>query len=245
MLVARRSVVVLREEYGRVGPQPDAPPLLLDAVYPLASATKPITATCAMCLVEDGLLGLNRPVQEYVPEFTGDRKDALMVHHLLTHTSGITPESVGAHAETKLERGELGGADGPGISVLPLGVRVDPRLYDVPLAVPPGSEMSYCNLNYTLLAEIVGRVAASPAARFAQERVFEPLGMVDACLVGADPTRLPRFIRRPVDNPFAFLNEVDLVRCFPGAASATATASDMAVFGLMFSTVAGTATCVS
>jgi CubicO group peptidase (beta-lactamase class C family) len=90
MLVARRGVVVLHEAYGWLGPGPDTPPLPLDAVYPLASVTKPITATCALCLVDDGLLGLNRPVQEYVPEFTGDGKDAVMVHHLLTHTSGIT-----------------------------------------------------------------------------------------------------------------------------------------------------------
>jgi len=64
MLVARRGIVVMHEAYGRLGPEPDAPPLPLDAVYPLASVTKPIMATCAMCLVEDGVLGLNRPVQE-------------------------------------------------------------------------------------------------------------------------------------------------------------------------------------
>jgi CubicO group peptidase (beta-lactamase class C family) len=235
MMVARRGVVVLREAYGRLGPGPDAPPLPLDAVYPLASVTKPITATCAMCLVEDGLLGLNRPVQEYVPEFTGDGKAAVMVHHLLTHTSGITPESVGAHAAIKLEGGELepDEAKWPGLTV-PLSARVDPCLYDVPLTVPPGSEMSYCSLNYSLLADIVGRVAGVPAARFAEERVFEPLGMVDTWFAGADQGRLPRFIRRAADDPFQFFNHVDLLCWFPGAGSATATAWDMTVFGQMF-----------
>src|SRR5205823_8893920 len=100
ILVARRGIVVVHEAYGRFGAAPDAPPMPLDAVYPLASLTKPITATCAMCLVEDGALGLNRPVGEYVPEFTGDGKDAVLVHHLLTHTSGLTPESIGAHGAT-------------------------------------------------------------------------------------------------------------------------------------------------
>src|SRR5215510_14315651 len=107
LLVARRGVVVLHEAYGRLGPQPASPALPLDAVYPLASITKPITATCAMCLVEDGVLGLHRPVQEYVPEFTGEGKDAVTIHHLLTHSSGITPEVVDAHAASKQERGEL------------------------------------------------------------------------------------------------------------------------------------------
>src|SRR5260370_38881942 len=119
MLVARRGVVVLHEADGRLGPEADAPALPLNAVYPLASTTKPITATSVMCLVEDGLLGLNRPVHEYVPEFTGDGKDAVMVHHLLTHTSGITPESLGEHAATTFERGErmLDESEYPGISM--------------------------------------------------------------------------------------------------------------------------------
>src|SRR5258708_7288294 len=81
ILIARRGVVVLHEAFGRLGPERDALPLPLDAVYPLASITKPITATCAMCLVEDGLLGLNRPVQEYVPEFPAPGKHPAMLHH--------------------------------------------------------------------------------------------------------------------------------------------------------------------
>jgi serine-type D-Ala-D-Ala carboxypeptidase len=236
MLVARRGVVVVHEAYGRLGPEPDAPALPLDAVYPLASVTKPITATCVMCLVEDGLLGLNRPVQEYVPEFTGDGKNAVMVHHLLTHTSGVTPESLGEHAATKLERGELrlDESECPDISMIPLWAMGQPCLYDVPLAMPPGSDMSYCNLNYMLLADIVGRVAGRSATRFAEERIFEPLEMVDTCYAGADPEHLPRFIRRAADDPFALLNHVEVLRQFVGAGSATATAWDTAVFGQMF-----------
>jgi CubicO group peptidase (beta-lactamase class C family) len=236
ILVARRGVVVLHEAYGRLGPEPDALPLPLDAVYPLASVTKPITATCVMCLVEDGLLGLNRPVQEYVAEFTGAGKDAVMVHHLLTHTSGITQESIDAHAAAKQERGELilDDADFPGTSTIPLWVTSQHCLYDVPLQMPPDSDMSYCNFNYTLLAEIVARVAGRPVARIAEERVFGPLGMVDTCFAGADAARLPRFIRRAADDPFALLNHVDVLRLGVGPASATGTAWDMAVFGQMF-----------
>jgi serine-type D-Ala-D-Ala carboxypeptidase len=159
-----------------------------------------------------------------------------MVHHLLTHTSGITPESIGAHAAAKMERGELrlDEANCPGISVVPLSAMVHRSLYDVPLAMPPGSDMSYCNLNYMLLSDIVARLAGQPTARIAQERVFGPLGMFDACFAGADPSRLSRFIRRAADNPFAAANDVNLLRCFDGAASATATAWDMAIFGQMF-----------
>ena len=64
------------------------PSVKRDTIYPLSSLTKPITATAAMLLVEDGLLGLQRPVSEYLPEFSGEGKQAVRVHHLLTHTQG-------------------------------------------------------------------------------------------------------------------------------------------------------------
>ena len=59
VLVARRGVIVLHEAYGRFGPGPDSAPLTCDAISPLASLTKPITATAVMQLVEDGTVGLN------------------------------------------------------------------------------------------------------------------------------------------------------------------------------------------
>jgi CubicO group peptidase (beta-lactamase class C family) len=107
-------------------------------------------------------------------------------------------------------------------------------LYDVPLAMPPGSEMAYCSLNYILLGDIVGRVAGMAAARFAEERVFGPLGMVDTSFAGADPARVPRLVRRAAADPFALLNNLDVLSRCPGAGSATATAWDMAVFAQMF-----------
>src|SRR5215468_10154365 len=71
-----------------LGPGSDAPPLARDALFPGLSITKAITATLAMQLVEDGLLGLNRPAKDYLPEISGEGTDEILVHHLLTHTSG-------------------------------------------------------------------------------------------------------------------------------------------------------------
>src|SRR5712692_465234 len=102
VLVARRGVIVLHEAFGRLTPEPDSPPLQRDSIYPLTSIAKPITATAAMILAEEGLLGLDHPVSEYIPEFTGEGKDAIMIHHLLTHTSGIIAEDVERHAAKKL-----------------------------------------------------------------------------------------------------------------------------------------------
>jgi len=49
---------------------------MLDSIFPLWSISKVITATAIMVLVEDGRLGLNRPVAEYIPEFVGEGKSA-------------------------------------------------------------------------------------------------------------------------------------------------------------------------
>src|SRR5438552_1869715 len=74
LLAARRGVVFLHEAFGRMSSADGAPPTRLNAIFPLASLTKPITATAVMLLVEDGLVGLTRAVQDYIPEFQGKGK---------------------------------------------------------------------------------------------------------------------------------------------------------------------------
>lgn len=60
IVAARHGVVFLKEAFGRQGPEKNAPTLTKDALFPLASLTKPITAAAAMILVEEGSLSLNR-----------------------------------------------------------------------------------------------------------------------------------------------------------------------------------------
>jgi serine/threonine protein kinase len=88
----------------------------------------------------EALRQLNHPVQWYLPEFTGEGKEAVMVDHLLTHTSGIRDEETSAYVERK-----------KGSVEIPLPEKTQhPRVqeelylaYDVPLCEPPGTEMSY------------------------------------------------------------------------------------------------------
>ena len=63
-------------------------------VFRLASVTKPIVAVAALRMVDQGMLRLDDPVQRYLPHFRplapdGSRPD-ISIHHLLTHTSGLT-----------------------------------------------------------------------------------------------------------------------------------------------------------
>ena len=86
--VARRGVIVLDEAFGVRGPGADSPRLDAHALFAGVSVTKAVTATLVMQLVDDGLLGLNRPAKDYLPEMSGEGTDEILVHHLLTHTSG-------------------------------------------------------------------------------------------------------------------------------------------------------------
>ena len=230
LLAARRGQIVLHEAFGRLTPDEDSRPLELNALFPLTSLTKSITATVAMILVEEGRLGPNRPVAEYIPEFTGEGKDKVMVHHLLTHTSGLTSEDVEAHKQQKMGTVEIPPPDGtqdPAIhEYLFLG-------YDTPLTIPPGTEQRYCDYGFEIVGEIVRRVSGQSLTDFARERLFEPLGMKDTTYIVPE-SESHRVVKRPADGPLAFLNSREWEQTPWAAPGAYSTAMDMAVFGQMF-----------
>jgi len=229
VLAARRGVVVLHEAFGRLTPEEDSPALKLDAIFPLTSLSKPVTATVAMILVEEGLVGPNRPVAEYIPEFVGEGKDKVMVHHLLTHTSGLTDEAVNAHAEKK----EAIGIAAPDKTRHP---GVPPPLflgYDTPLTYPPGTEQRYSTFGIELVGEIVRRVSGKSLDDFARERLFEPLGMKDTTYIVPEPAS-QRVVKRPADGPLALIDGRGFQETPFAAIGAYSTAMDMAVFGQMF-----------
>jgi serine-type D-Ala-D-Ala carboxypeptidase len=238
VLVARRGVIVLHEAFGRLTPDADSPALPRDAVFPLTSATKPMTATVVMSLVEDGLLGLTRPVSEYLPEFAGEGKDAVTVHHLLTHTSGLTDVEVNAHCARR--KGFLDAPpevrDNPPPWTLDLQRVVKDEVslvYDAPLGKAPGEEMVYGAVGYTLLGEIVRRVSGESLPDLARRRLFDPLGLHDTHY--AVPAALrPRIVRRPADNPLALLDSEPFQRAPHAPGGVFSTALDTAVFGQLF-----------
>lgn len=230
VMAARRGVVVLHEAYGRLTPEADSPPLQRDSLFPISSTTKPITATAIMALVEDGLLGLNRPVQGYIPEFVGDGKEDVLVHHLLTHTSGLdlvfgftppdgTPEEMGLPPNEETQH--------------PLVHALLYPEFGTPLSMRPGEKMAYCNLNYALLGEIVRRVSGQSYANFAAERILGPLGMGDTHFIVPDAAR-SRAVKRPDTSAFAYLNAEWIMDAPMPWSGVYSTARDMAVFGQMF-----------
>ncbi len=233
LLVARRGILVFHESYGQVGPEPDAPRIPLDAIFNLESAGKVITATALLILVEEGRVGLNRPVAGYIPEFAGEGKDRVLVRHLLTHTSGLLQQDVDKYARD--HRGKF--AVPPAEATFPqILAEFFALRYGCPLGKKPDEEMSYCSFGLDMAGEIIRRVSGEPLERFAHSRIFGPLGMKDTycCRLDAPQERRVRRPPDPSDIPDPIDEAIETERIVLGSGSAVSTASDLAIFGQMY-----------
>lgn len=228
VLAARRGVIFLHEAYGVLGPEPGSPPVELDTIFPLASLTKPFTAAVAMTLVEEGLLGLNRPVRDYLPEFSGDGRSKILIRHLLTHTSGLREEEF-----LELARTEHPDKDEESLlrwlfqnlrEYVAIAAQTQPH-------VPPDTVMMYADPNYELLAEVIRRISGSELDDVAKARLFDPMGMKDSHFILPDEL-YDRVVGRPAGAPFQSLEES--WRKSPSATGGLySTALDTAAYGQM------------
>ena len=237
VLVARRGVIVLHEAFGVLRHGDNTPTLKRDSIFPVSSCTKPITAAAVMCLVEDGLIGLNRPFIEYVPELDVPGVEWLVearVADLLCHTAGFDDLELGAFIAAAAQRApELPPPASGQHPALNKRIRL---AAGAPLTRRPGTAMIYSNFGYLLLGDIVRRASGQPFWQFVRSRLFEPLGMQDSYFVLPPALRERRVYRAPgmpatdpnpmyagIDSPE--LDEIDL-----GHTGLASTARDLAVF---------------
>jgi len=224
LLVARRGTVFLYDAWGPLTAEKGSPPIQRDSVFPMMSISKPVTATAIMLLVEDGLLGLTRPLAEYVPEAIGKGTENILIHNLLTHTSGYQWDDWGAYREERLTAlHDMPPCPPDQHEIIHQSLHAT---YDADCSMPTGSEMAYENYNYILLAEIVRRVSGQSFWGFARERIFEPLGMVDSSFRYEERYE-DRFVKGTLEPHFY----ADLPS---GAAGLKSTAWDLAIFGQTF-----------
>ena len=152
-------------------------PMTTDSIFRIASMTKPVTSVAVMMLVQEGDIGLDDPVSQYLPAFedlkvienfnaadksygTRPAKTPMTVRHLLTHTSGL------GYAFSNPALAALVGSD-PGASVTRF-----PLLHD------PGARWTYGE-STRVLGSLVEQVSGQPLDEFMMERIFIPLGMSD------------------------------------------------------------------
>jgi len=128
-------------------------------VFDLASLTKVVaTTTATLALAGQRRLSLGDPVIRYLPGFAACREGPVTLWHLLTHTAGL-PDTRKFH-EWCGTREEL--------------LR---DLSTTPLTAPPGTQVTYSDLGFIALGEIVAEVAGQPLDQAVRRLVTEPLGM--------------------------------------------------------------------
>ncbi len=206
-LVARGDEVHV-EALGRLGI--GRPPVRRDSLFRIASTTKPITAALTMALVEEGLIGLDEPVDRLLPELA-DREvlirpdgpldetvpatRAITTRDLLTFTFGfgMAAEMFGSSApwpvvaaSHELNLSTIGPPDP--------GNQPDPdtwitRLGSLPLIAQPGDRWLY-NTGASVLGVLAARAAGASLGEVLRTRLFEPLGMRDTAFWASDPDRL-------------------------------------------------------
>ncbi len=177
-------------------------PMPADAIFRIASLTKHVTAVATMILVEECLLRLDDPIDEWLPELSGRRVlrepsaslddtvpalRPISVRDLLTFRMGLgealEPNSANqAMREAGLSAGPHGPSFGPEEWIKRLGA--------LPLAAQPGEQWFY-NTGSDVLGVLISRVTGRPLGEFYSSRIFEPLGMTDTAF-HVPPAKLDR-----------------------------------------------------
>jgi CubicO group peptidase (beta-lactamase class C family) len=178
----------LAGEPGLDGVPGPAEPMTTDTIFDIASLTKPLaTATAVLQLYQQGKVGLDDPVQMYLPDFNPANdplRAQVTVRMLLTHTSG-EPIDVALH-------------DPWGLAVADQaeGVR---RALTMPLQSAPAEVFRYADINYILLGALIEKLTRETEDAYAQENIFAPLGMTETRYL-PPPSLLPRIAPTAIDD---------------------------------------------
>lgn len=177
-LVANKDKVLAVEAVG-FADRSTKRPMKTDALFWIASQTKPITGTALMLLVDEGKLTLDDAVEKYLPEFKGQKvvdgknpdgspilktpAHPITVREILNHTSGLPFKSK---------------AEEPTLDILPLRDAV--RSYAAaPLGSEPGTKYLYSNCGINTAGRLIEVISGMSYEAFMDARLFKPLGMKD------------------------------------------------------------------
>ncbi len=189
VLIGRRGGVAFFETAG-FAEQATARLFNRDTIVRIYSMTKPITTVAAMMLYEEGCFQLDDPIAKYLPEFVdtpvwagGDSdldatvpaQTPVTVHHLMTHTSGLTYGFMQTNVVDKeYRRRKMDFPGGPGS----LADQVT-SLAQIPLICQPGSAWNY-SVSIDVLGRLVEVWSGVSLDEFFPSRIFDPLDMEDA-----------------------------------------------------------------
>jgi len=216
-------------------------PLKEDAIFWIASMTKPVTSVAAMMLVEEGKLDLAAPVYQYLPEFkdmmvavetkdpvTGTteltrepQKRPMTVEDLLRHTAGLTYGEENAKVH-QLYRSLYRDSGAWGRDKTLAGFVS--ALAKLPLAHQPGEVWEYSNA-VDVLGRVIEVASGQPFDQFLETRLFKPLGMVDTGF-WVPPEKVSRLIDPPGARRPPTFDVTKPATLFSGGGGLVSTAAD-------------------
>ncbi|AZV41595.1 serine hydrolase domain-containing protein [Peribacillus asahii] len=163
------SIAIVKDEkvqyikgYGISGP--NGKEMTSQTPVVLGSVSKSFTALAIMQLVDQGMIQLDHPVQQYIPWFTLANEEAskeITIRHLLNHTSGISEYD----GQVAISQGDQS------IKKLVESLR------DVHLTKGVSETYQYSNLNYSILGLVIEEVTKTPYAEYISSNIFKPLQM--------------------------------------------------------------------
>jgi CubicO group peptidase (beta-lactamase class C family) len=232
-LVADADLVLYAGAFGRQDVARGVP-MAEDTIFRIASMTKPVTSVAVMLLVEEGALGLDDAVADYLPSFENPQviesfgaasktytsrpaSGPITVRHLLTHTSGL------GYAFSSHTLAALVGPE-PGASVTRF-----PLLHD------PGARWTYGE-STRVLGTLIEEISGQPLDEFFAERIFEPLGMSDTFYTVPAPKtgRVATIHRRTAEGFVETPNPAEITAPVYGDGGLHSTAADYAKFIQLF-----------
>ncbi|MBJ7576634.1 beta-lactamase family protein [Devosia sp. MC532] len=183
LLVFQHGKQIIRRTAGHFDREANVP-MIENAIYRLASVTKPIIAATALAMVDKGLLKLDDAVRDYLPYFTPRSPDGsesvITIHHLLTHTSGLGYD----YSADPLISGGVGPTDNNFEENFT-------RVAKLPLNFAPGTAWLY-SVAIDVLGAVLAKIHGGTLDETAKTYVTGPLGMADTGFFVSDLTRLAK-----------------------------------------------------
>lgn len=195
-----------------------------DTLYPVASITKPFTATAILQLRDAGKLRLDDPVRDVLPWFIPPTASSdappITIRHLITHTAGLPREAPFPYWSDKgfPSLDEIRGAVPAQACIL-----------------PPENRWKYSNLALVVAGEVVSTVSGLQWPEYVRRHILEPLGMHDSLTESPpeDHARLARGYARRLPNGQRALAPHSDVRGVSAAAGVSTTVADLAQFAML------------
>jgi CubicO group peptidase (beta-lactamase class C family) len=248
LLVARADKIAYFQAVGFQDREKKTP-MKTDAIFRLASMTKPIVSVAAMMLVEEGKLDLMAPVSKYLPEFkdlkvgvektdpatgkpvlvTEPQHRPMIVQDLLRHTAGLVYGQFGDHLIHQMYRDAKIGDRGDTLAEMVT------KMSKVPLAHQPGEVWEY-SMAVDVLGRVIEVVSGKELDAFIAERVAKPLGMTatDFYVHEPDLPRLAEAQAPPADSKSRMPPDVTKKpHLFSGGGGLVASADDYLRFAEM------------